>query len=50
VSRHHNVGQIQSKKKANRSLAIVARLKYLEMTLVNKIFIHEEIKGQSKFG
>jgi hypothetical protein len=50
VSNHHNVGQPHNLVVDNRSLRNVAKFKYLETTVTNQNYIHEEIKSMVNSG
>jgi hypothetical protein len=47
---HQNVGQNQNVIVANKSFENVAKFKYLEATVTNLNFIHEEIKSRLNLG
>jgi hypothetical protein len=50
ISHHQNAGQTHDIMMANRSLENLAKLKYLETTVRNQNFIHEEIKSRLTLG
>jgi hypothetical protein len=50
LSCHHNEGKNQNTKTDNKSFENVAKFKYLQMTVANQNFIHEEIKSRLNLG
>jgi len=50
MSTHPNSGQYQSIRIANEPFEIVAKFKYLRMTLTNQNDIHDEIKSRLNSG
>jgi hypothetical protein len=50
MSRHPNSGQNQNIRTANESFEIMAKFKYLGMTVTNQNDIHDEIKNRLNSG